>query len=122
VAGISSKSFMAPDETRALDKTALDVVSLGPTQMARMTLQPGWQWSQCVKPAAGTETCEARHVGTITSGTLHVRHSDGSERDLGAGDAYVIEPGHDAWVTSDDPVVGYEFNTATAQSYAAAPG
>ncbi len=122
MAGISSKSFEVPDETRTPDKTRLDVVSLGPAKMARMTLEPGWRWSQCIKPVAGTETCQARHVGTLISGSLHVKHSDGGELDLGAGDAYVIEPGHDAWVTSDEPVVGYEFEAATAQTYATAPG
>ena len=44
-------------------------------------------------------------------------HDDGSEFDLVAGDAYVIEPGHDAWVTGDQPVVGYEFEAETVQTY-----
>jgi hypothetical protein len=122
VTGASSKSFASPDETRLPDKTRLDVVSLGPTTVARMTLEPGWRWSDCIKPATGTEMCQNRHVGTIVSGNLHVQHSDGSELDLGPDDAYVIEPGHDAWVTSDEPVVGYEFDAGTAQAYARAPG
>jgi hypothetical protein len=118
VAGISRKSFANPDETRAPDRTRLEVVSVGPTMVARMTLEPGWRWSECIKPVVGTETCQARHVGTITAGSLHVQHSDGDEVDLDPGDAYVIEPGHDAWVTSDEPVVAYEFETPTAQMYA----
>lgn len=122
MAGISRKSFANPDETRTPDKTRLDVVSLGRTKVARMTLEPGWRWSKCIKPVAGTEMCQARHVGTIVSGGLHVQHSDGGELDLAAGDAYVIEPGHDAWVTSDETVVGYEFEAATAETYARAPG
>ncbi len=121
MAGISSKSFAHPDQTRAPDKTRLEVVALGQVKAARMTLEPGWRWSQCVKPVAGTQTCQARHVGTITAGSLHVKHEEGDELDLGAGDAYVIEPGHDAWVTGDQPVVGYEFETATAETYAKAP-
>jgi hypothetical protein len=118
--GISRKTFARPDETRAPDKTRIDVVSLGPTQVARMTLEPGWRWSECIKPVAGTETCQARHVGTLIAGDLHVQHSDGAELDIGPGDAYVIEPGHDAWVVSDEPVVGFEFEDATAQTYAKA--
>jgi hypothetical protein len=122
MAGISRKNFARPDETRVPEKTRVEVVSLGPGTVARMTLEPGWRWSECIKPVAGTDTCQARHVGTVVSGNLHIKHSDGNELDLGAGDAYVIEPGHDAWVTSDEPVVGYEFETATAQRYAKPAG
>jgi uncharacterized cupin superfamily protein len=57
-------------------------------------------------------------VGVIVSGTLHVAHEDGSEQDIGAGSAYVIEPGHDAWVVGDEAVVGYEFDSRTAEEYA----
>jgi hypothetical protein len=49
---------------------------------------------------------------------LRVRHDDGSEQDLVAGAAYVIEPGHDAWVTSPEPFVAFEFESATAETYA----
>ena len=54
----------------------------------------------------------------LLSGTLHVAHEDGSEQDIGAGSAYVIEPGHDAWVVGDEAVVGYEFDARTAEDYA----
>ena len=30
---------------------------------ARMTTQPGWKWSECIKPMVGTETCQKNHVG-----------------------------------------------------------
>lgn len=35
----------------------------------------------------------------------------------GPGDAYVIEPGHDAWVTGNEPVVAFE---SSAEAYAKA--
>jgi hypothetical protein len=35
-----------------------------------------------------------------------------------AGSAYVIEPGHDAWVVGDEPFVGYEFESSSASTYA----
>jgi hypothetical protein len=121
MSGVTKKSFESPDETRAPDKTRVQVVSLGGgVTAARMTLQPGWRWSECVKPVAGTDSCQARHVGAVLSGAMHVVHSDGSEMDLSAGDAYVIEPGHDAWVTSSEPMVGVEFESKTAQTYAKA--
>jgi uncharacterized cupin superfamily protein len=57
-------------------------------------------------------------VGVVHAGRLHVVHDDGSELDLGPGDAYVIEPGHDAWVLGDDTFVGYEFESHAAEEYA----
>jgi hypothetical protein len=96
--GLSSKSFDDADETRTPDKTRVDVVRLSGATVARFTFQPGWRWSECVKPVVGTESCQARHVGALVSGRLHVVHEDGSAAEVGSGEAYVIEPGHDAWV------------------------
>ena len=112
MAGITVGSFDAPDETRTPDKTRVEVVRLAGATAARFTFQPGWRWSEDIKPVAGTESCQARHVGAIVSGSLHVVHRDGSEGDAGPGDAYVIEPGHDAWVVGDEPVVAFEFESA----------
>jgi hypothetical protein len=39
-------------------------------------------------------------------GAMHVAHNDGTEQEISAGQAYVIEPGHDAWVVGDEAVVG----------------
>ena len=118
MAGIAKKNFGEPDERRAPDKTVVQVVDLGSVKAARMTLQPGWSWSECIKPIAGTESCQAHHVGTVVSGQMRVRHDDGTEVQLGPGDAYVIEPGHDACVIGSEPIVGYEFDSKTAETYA----
>ena len=118
MAGIASKRFDSADEVRTPDKARIEVVDLGSAKAMRMTAQPGWRWYESVKPIAGTESCRARHVGTVSAGTLRVRHDDGTEQDLTAGAAYVIEPGHDAWVTSTEPFVAYEFESATAETYA----
>lgn len=118
MAGIRKKSFEAPDERRTPDKTNMQVVDLGSVKAGRMTLEPGWSWSECIKPVAGTETCQTHHVGTVASGQLRVRHDDGTEVVLAAGDAYVIEPGHDAWVVGSEPFVAYEFDSKAAETYA----
>jgi hypothetical protein len=118
MAGIAKKNFESADEVRTPDKARIEVVDLGSSKAMRMTAQPGWRWSESVKPVVGTASCQARHVGTVTSGALHVVHDDGTEQDLTPGAAYVIEPGHDAWVTSAEPWVAYEFETATAETYA----
>jgi hypothetical protein len=117
--GITSKSFDKPDETRTPDKTKVEVVDLGGgTMAARMTAQPGWRWSECIKPVVGGDSCQARHVGTVTAGRLHIEHSDGTKADVAPGDAYVIQPGHDAWVVGDEPFVAYEFESKSAETYA----
>jgi hypothetical protein len=117
MAGITVKSFEVPDEVRTPDKTKLEVVDLAGVKAARMTAQPGWRWSECIKPVAGGDSCQAHHVGVIISGTMHVVHNDGTAADAGPGNAYVIEPGHDAWVVGDEPVVAFEFDSTTAQTF-----
>jgi hypothetical protein len=118
MAGLTVKSFDSPDEVRTPDKTRLEVLDLAGTKAARMTAEPGWRWSLCIKPVVGGESCQAHHVGVIIAGTMHVAHADGTERDVKTGEAYVIEPGHDAWVVGDQTVVAYEFDSSTAQTFA----
>jgi hypothetical protein len=118
MAGVQELDFDAADETRTPDKTRVDLVRIGDTTAGRFAFEPGWKWSECIKPVAGTESCQLRHVGVVESGTLHVVHDDGSEADVGAGKGYVIEPGHDAWVVGDERFVAYEFESHAAEEYA----
>jgi hypothetical protein len=118
MAGLTAKSFDSPDEVRTPDKTKVEVVDLAGVKAARLTAEPGWKWSECIKPIVGTDSCQVHHVGVILSGTMHVVHDDGSEGDAGPGHAYVIAPGHDAWVVGDEPVVAYEFDSSAAESFA----
>ena len=117
MAGVVKKGFSSADEVRTPDKTRLEILDLGGIKAARMTAEPGWRWSECIKPVVGTESCQAHHVGTVVGGSMHIVHEDGTEEDISEGDAYVIEPGHDAWVTSDQPFVAFEFDSNTAGSY-----
>jgi hypothetical protein len=118
MASVQSRGFDSPDETRTPDKTQVDVVRLGATTAARIALEPGWTWSECIKPVAGTESCQVRHIGLAQSGRLAIKHDDGTEGEIGPGDAYVIEPGHDAWVVGDERFVGFEFEPQAAEEYA----
>jgi hypothetical protein len=115
--GTVKKSFNTPDELRKPPNIEVAVVNLGPVTAARFTMQPGWRWSESVGPVAGTDTCQARHIGVVASGRLRISHGD-SDTEIGPGDAYVIEPGHDAVVVGDDPFMGYEFDSATAEVFA----
>jgi mannose-6-phosphate isomerase-like protein (cupin superfamily) len=118
MAGVEKRDFESPDESRTPNKTQVNVVRMGSNTAARFTMEPGWRWSECVKPVAGTDSCQHRHVGVVHSGTLRVTHDDGTVLDLAPGDAYVIEPGHDAEVVGDDRFVGFEFESQAAEEYA----
>jgi uncharacterized cupin superfamily protein len=58
-----------------------------------------------VKPIAGTDSCMFHHKGFVLSGHMRIRANDGTELDVGPGDAFVAQPGHDAWVVGDEEVV-----------------
>jgi hypothetical protein len=109
---LEHKSLDKPDETRTPDKTKVEVVKIGDSEVGRFTLQPGWKWSECIKPVVKTDSCQADHLGYMVSGQMHVVHDDGSEGDVGPGDAYRIAPGHEAWVVGNVPVVALEFKSA----------
>ncbi len=115
---VSVRSLDAPDESRRPDKTQVDVVRLGEGMVARLRMQPGWRWSDCVKPLVGTELCQAQHFGYVVAGALHVVSGDGTEADLCPGDGYRLAPGHDAWVVGDEQFEALEFEQQTAATYA----
>jgi mannose-6-phosphate isomerase-like protein (cupin superfamily) len=118
MAGVEKRDFGSPDELRTPERTRVEVVHVGGTTAARLTMEPGWTWSGCVQPVVGTESCEHRHVGVVQSGRMRVKHDDGTVLDVGPGDAYVIEPGHDAEILGDERFVCFEFQPESAERYA----
>jgi hypothetical protein len=118
MASIETRNMDHPDEIRTPEKTSVNVSHLGDATVGRFTLQPGWTWSECIKPLVGTDSCQAGHLGYVVSGKIHIAATDGTEADLSAGDAYRLEPGHDAWVVGDEPFVALEFEGKTAETYA----
>lgn len=118
MAGVVARDFESPDETRSPEKTTVEIVRMGGSTAARLTFEPGWRWSECIKPVVGTDSCQVRHVGIAESGRMSIRHDDGTEVEIGAGQVYVIEPGHDAWVVGEEPFVGFEFESKAAEEYA----
>ncbi len=117
MAGVEIRNFDSPDETRRPDKTALELVKVGATMVGRGTMQPGWRWSEAIKPLVGTESCQVHHLGVALAGQIHIVHDDGSEGDIVAGDVFEIAPGHDAWVVGDEAYMGVEFDPATVTSF-----
>lgn len=106
---IELKNMNNPDELRSLPKTKGEVVKLGEYTIMRTTFEPGWKWSECVKPAVGTSSCQVNHVLYIISGKMGVRMDDGTEKEFHPGDAGIIPPGHDAWVVGNEPCIGVDF-------------
>src|SRR5665647_1031547 len=98
MAGYERKELKRPDEVRTFPKGKLELVNIGGGSVGMLTLEPGWRWSEHVKPIAGTELCEAPHFQYQISGRLHVKMADGSEFEAGPGDVVSLPSGHDAWV------------------------
>jgi hypothetical protein len=116
--GAIRKGFDQPDERREVPNGVIAGVELGAARVAKATFEPGWRWSESVRPIVGGDSCQMHHVGYALSGTLQVVAADGNEVEVSVGDAYEIQPGHDAWVVGDDPFEGLEFDSRTVESYA----
>ena len=71
--------------------------------------EPGWRWSEHVKPIVGTASCEVHHTGYVMSGTLGVEMDEGASIQLTEGDVFEVPPGHDAWVIGDEPWISIDF-------------
>ena len=117
--GMNKKNLdTSPDETRAFGHGESKLVSVGDFKVGRGVFEPGWKWSEDIKQIAGTESCQVEHNGLLLSGRMKIIADDGTEMELEAGDAYVIPPGHDAWVVGDETVTGIEFSREAIERFA----
>ena len=109
--GPERKRFDSPDETRPFqDHTGrVELVTLGGRVVGRGTFEPGWRWSEHVKPIAGTDSCQAAHLVYVVSGRQNVKMDDGTELEYGPGDLVYMPAGHDAWTVGDEPCVVLDF-------------
>jgi len=114
--GLSVKSLNTPDETRPFKANGrVELVNVGGMVVGRGVFEPGWRWSEHVKPIAQTDSCQAAHAGYVLSGRMHVRMDDGIEGEVGPGDVMVAAPGHDAWVVGDEPCIVVHFGASIGQ-------
>jgi hypothetical protein len=110
MAAAEVKSFDSPDETRPFEGNGkADVLNIGGRVVGRGVFEPGWRWSENVKPIAGTDSCEVSHLGYCVSGRMKILMDDGSELDISPGDVFAIPPGHDAEVVGEEECVSLDF-------------
>ncbi|MCF2530299.1 cupin domain-containing protein [Yinghuangia soli] len=106
---LAVRSLESADEVRDMPHGHLDALNIEGLEFGRAQFEPGWRWSQDVGPIAGTGSCQFHHNGFVAEGHLHIRMDDGTEADLGPGDVFVCDPGHDAWVVGDETAVVFDF-------------
>jgi len=99
------RSFEAADETRPFPNGRAEILKIGDSELGRLILQPGWRWSNDVKPIAKTASCEAPHFQYHVSGRLAILMDDGTEFVAGPGDVTSLPKGHDAWVVGEEPAI-----------------
>lgn len=103
------KDLGRPDEVRSFEKGRVELVNINGGVVGRLVLDPGWRWSQHVKPLAGTDWCEAPHFQYHAAGRLKVITSQGQEFEVGPGEVTSLPAQHDAYVIGDDPVILIDF-------------
>jgi hypothetical protein len=107
------KTFSRPDEVRNFPHGKAEILAVGGAEVGRLVFEPGWRWSNDVKPLAGTSSCEAPHFQYHVAGKLGIRMDDGTEIIAGPGDITSLPSGHDAWVVGNEPVVVVDWFGAT---------
>lgn len=105
----SKVNFSTPEDVRTFPLGKVDLAKIGGAMIGKAVFQPGWKWSESVKPIAKTESCHAPHFQYHVSGVLRVKMDDGTMFDCKPGDVSYLPKGHDAWVVGNEPVVVIDF-------------
>lgn len=117
---LERKTFDKPEETRLFEGNGFaELVIVAGRPVARGTFEPGWRWSKNVKPIAGTPSCQVSHLGYVVSGQMRITMDDGTALEVGPGDVFAVQPGHDAEVVGDEACVSLDFGEIS--DYARAP-
>src|SRR5258708_40203590 len=111
MSGLVRMSLDKPEETRPFEGGSgqLELVNLDGGAVGRATFQPGWRWSEHIKPIAKTDSCQAAHMGYFLSGRMKIVMDDGEEMEFGPGDFMAAAPGHEAWIVGDEPCGALEW-------------
>ena len=110
---VEHETFSRPSEVRDFEHGRAEILEVGDATIGGLILEPGWRWSNDVRPLAGTESCLAPHFQYHVQGRLGIRMDDGTEFIAGPGDVTSLPEGHDAWVVGDEPVIVVDWYGAT---------
>ena len=105
----SIKSFSKPDEVRTFPHGRIELVNINGGTIGRGIFEPGWKWSESIKPIVKTKSCEINHFMYQLSGVMKAVMDDGSEYTSRAGEITYLPAGHDAWVVGNEPVEVVDF-------------
>ena len=99
------KSFEAPDETREFPQRHAEILNIGGGAVGRLVFQPGWRWSNDVKPIA--QHRQLRGAALPVSRVRPARDPDGRRHRVRRRPRRLtsLPSGHDAWVVGDEPAV-----------------
>jgi class 3 adenylate cyclase len=111
---LQRRPFGEPDSVREVPFGHLETYDMGEIRIGRSILQPGWRWSESIKPISRTELCEYHHIGVCLSGRMRIQTREGAELTIEAGQFYEIPAGHEAWVEGDEPYVNLEWQPSVA--------
>jgi class 3 adenylate cyclase/mannose-6-phosphate isomerase-like protein (cupin superfamily) len=107
--GLEVKSFRNPDETRLFEKGRADIVTIGEVSIGRTTAEPGWKWSEHIRPLAGTVSCQIHHLLFVVKGRMRIVLDDGTTTEIGPDDLCDVPAGHDAWIVGDEGSVIFDY-------------
>ena len=116
MSAFQKKSFQTPDENRTAPYMKMEIVKFGERPIVRMTCEPGWRWSEHMRPMVGTDSCQGTHFSYVLAGHFRTLMDDGTVMDIGPGDVAITPPGHDAWVIGNEPCVLLDFQGASQAS------
>ena len=86
MATIEVKNFEKDaDEVSTPNNARVETVNISGQRVMKLTIQPGWKWSDDIKPLVGTDSCKAKHLGVIVEGSITCRHDDGTQVTYSAG-------------------------------------
>ena len=111
---LEGKAFRDASDVRKFDGGRMDVVRVGGSSIGRGVFEPGWRWSEKMRPILGVDSCPLSHIGYVVQGRMHFRMDDGVELEVGAGEAIHVSPGHDAWTVGDEQCVILEIRSAAS--------
>jgi class 3 adenylate cyclase len=110
MARLQRKDLAKPDEVREFPGSSrVEIFEMDDVVVGRTVWQPGWRWSEVIKPIAGTDLCEYHHLGYSISGVFRVAMPDGTEMEIPPNHVYEIPAGHDAWVVGDEPWIAIDW-------------